>query len=350
MFEPIDLGAKNDNPNDDDGLWELETLVPQGKKITISRVEPSWAKSMLESIEVGPDFGLQYLIEEWGGAVLRIKVRGERGKIAKQFDVPLRSYPVKVRGEEVTESELRKGTRDKKSPPPPPQIQNIVPAQVENNTENLANTVAQLINVFQQSRQTDLKTLGSLLPQTTIPTPNNSLEQFLGMARAFKEMQGIFGSPQQLAPVSPSGETDFLGSLAPVLKELIKVRNQAPEPQTRHRPIPKVMPVPMKRVQTAAPVNPANIAVPVSQEKNEVSEQNPSLKEILDGMSPKEIANTCKNVFEELNNEDRNIVMQEFLEDMEVDGREPEQVFDDDDYEDSNEDLNEDSYREEELE
>lgn len=316
--------AENKPVTDNDGLCELENLIDDGTKITISRVEPPWAKGMLESIEVGPFFGLDYLIKKWGGSILRIKVRGQRGRIAKQFDVPLRGWPVKMNGKVITEQSIIEGiTEDTTKTAPTDNTLSTVQSLISNLTQSQPSpndglqgglTLAQqLMNLLNQQRNNDLQVMGQW---NTQPQPMDPIGNFVKMARAFRELQGVFGTAEPAAP-APAAD-DLLGSITPLLTGLMQMKNgnQAPQSQPQPQNRPMAMPTPVPAPQPIRmPVQPIKPIV-MPEPETEPASKNLEINDLVKNKSPKEIADTCKNIFESLGDEERGQVLQEFMGDM----------------------------------
>lgn len=68
--------------------------VQPGVTLLIERLKPSWCSGLLEEITVGDEtIDLQYFIENWGGHLLSVKIRGKGGHLQGSYKVPLHSYP-----------------------------------------------------------------------------------------------------------------------------------------------------------------------------------------------------------------------------------------------------------------
>jgi hypothetical protein len=79
----------NDNPTtsqrDYDQEAAIDSLMDQiqpGFRLTVYRVSPAWCDGYLEEYEIDPNtpIDLAYLASTWGGDVLRIKLRDQKGK------------------------------------------------------------------------------------------------------------------------------------------------------------------------------------------------------------------------------------------------------------------------------
>lgn len=76
--------------------------IQPGVTLLIERLKPSWCSGLLEEITVNDEvIDLQYFIENWGGQLLSVKVRGKKGQLQGSYKVPLHSYPPLRYGEKI---------------------------------------------------------------------------------------------------------------------------------------------------------------------------------------------------------------------------------------------------------
>lgn len=296
---------------DDESFANLAEMQIPGRKVTIRRIEPKWAESFLETRSIDNTFGLDYLISEWGGQLHRLTIRDNKGRFIKQFDVPLRSYFVKVRGKEVDEDDLRRGSRTKKDEPETANQANLLAGLIpQSNTQSndLAGTLEKVLGLFQNSKNNELQMLGSLIAQMAKPaqTQQSPFDQVIQFGQAMQAMQGVFGNIQQVQQPEP----DFISQLPGLLGDLIKARSK-PQQQTQiqpQKPIPK-------------PIQPTVMPLPQTQPVKSIQPASQKLSEQLAAMKPDEIVDTFQDTFEALAPDKREEVVNNFL-----DGFEPEDL------------------------
>lgn len=68
-------------------------MLSSGVSVVIERLSPSWCKGFLEEVPVTDEFGIQYLIDTWGGHLLSLKVRNQSGQLGGTHKVQLYTYP-----------------------------------------------------------------------------------------------------------------------------------------------------------------------------------------------------------------------------------------------------------------
>ena len=307
----IDHQKNNENfedKPDDDGFAALKDLDIPGKRVTIRRLEPKWAEGFLETRSIDDTFGLEYLISEWGGQLHRLTIRDSKGRFVKQFDVPLRSYYVKIRGKEVNEDDIRRGSRtDQPSPKQEDSSQLLDLLRATQSTQQTPMSdlsgLEKVLSLFQNSKHSELQLLGSLLPQLTKPQPQSSpYGQVIEFAQAMQAMQGVFGNIGQV----PSPEPDFLSGLPSLIGELIKIKSQKPSPS-----LPVSKPILPKPNHTQLNTTPKKDLV------MELASQNPD-----------EIVSTLSGLFENLPDNKRQDVIDGFL--GQLDPEDLDGLFDDD--------------------
>lgn len=219
----------------------IGSLKP-GFSVTVYRERPSWAKGYLERLDIGEDDGidLQYLADQWGGEVLRLRVCDPTGTYRGGADIPFASYPPRHRGRIITRrrgedwDDLPQGARLGE----PPALQ-----QPQNN----GNSIDAIFSMISRLRKEDLSTVRQLLEstKTDVPAVQNGLTSVVQMAHQFKELQGIFGgAEQQLSNSGTGGDNSALfATLAEVAKAILapKATNTA-IPVHRSDSLPRPIP------------------------------------------------------------------------------------------------------------
>jgi len=211
-------------------LEHLLANVERGWKVSIIRVDPSWARGHLETkeiIDAHDQIDIQYLIDNWGGHRLQIKVHGDEGKIIGGGTVSLYSYPPRVHGEILKRNQHQVPTQTELQAQPPAYYQQPAPnptpqldirAILDLVGKQKGTDVAGLLKVleFAQARQQPINQMGSMA------------DQMLGMLGLFREMQSVFGS---LA--GSGGGAEESDSITPVIAEVVKSlvqKQNAPAP------------------------------------------------------------------------------------------------------------------------
>lgn len=101
----------------------LSSLQP-GVSLLIERIQPSWCSGVLEEVCITDEgIDLEYLIEQWGGKVLSVKMRGKQGRlVGGSYKVNLNSFPPLRYGKPIRQhdrSERFEGNESTIANPPP---------------------------------------------------------------------------------------------------------------------------------------------------------------------------------------------------------------------------------------
>lgn len=203
-------------------LNQLLAGLEEGWTILITRIKPSWAKGILEETDVSLDnpLDLDYLVKTWGGHLLQIQVRNDKGQFVRKVHVPLFSFEPKAWGKRVkppweTEQEEKPqinplGTLDS--------LVNIAEKLKGNNNNNgSGDSVTKMILELllkQNTKQTEQ-------PQATSP-----VDQLVHMAHAFQTLKGIFGSSDE-QPNQSGVESDLLSQVGGLLDTYERISSKA---------------------------------------------------------------------------------------------------------------------------
>lgn len=222
QFEAADLTPEEQTEK---RIGQIEMMLAElapGYRLSVYRTRPSWARSWLETIELSEDepIDLNYLVDQWGGEVLKLRILDERGKFVRGCDVPLMSYPPKVHGQilrKPNSAELQ----------PPPQTNAIVRQEPPQQRQDSLSTV---IDLLQRTRKDDLSVLKSLLPYAG--EKQAPLSELIEMAQQLGKLKELFGGVETppAAAVIPAQDSDsiFLQSIAEMVKTVFA--KQAPPP------------------------------------------------------------------------------------------------------------------------
>jgi hypothetical protein len=246
---------------ENDKRWEkVERMFDEirpGYKMSVHRMRPPWCSGYLERLEITEDapVDMDYLIDQWGGEVLRLRLSDETGTYRKGADVNLKNFPPKFEGREIKRGP--DGTRvfvddwKKEQASQRQQQQQIVPVQAQQRPQ--ITEFAELLRIFQQSSQDNpliQMVLEGVLKQRTVQQ-NNPVGQFSEMMKQFREMQDLFGSGLAGAEPQQSDENAMLGTISQIASALLN-RQQAPVQAQQQMIAPRPQPVQAQHQQQQA--------------------------------------------------------------------------------------------------
>lgn len=231
MFDDSDIGPTKDEKTQA-RLEHLLGNVERGWKISILRVDPSWCRGHLETKEIydaSDQIDIGYLIDNWGGHRLHVKIHDESSRWLGGGSVSLYSYPPKREGVLLKRTDHYLPAQNELQGSPPlhyqqPPAQNPAP-QLD---------IRALLDIVAKQKGTDigglLKVLEFAQGRQQPPAQNSSItEQMLGMLSLFREMQSVFGG------MGGNGKDSDDDSFTPVIAEVVKglVANQSAPPPSR---------------------------------------------------------------------------------------------------------------------
>lgn len=248
--------------NEDIKLEKTRTMlegIRPGWSMAIERKQPGWCGGYLERVECTEDepLDIEYIIEQWGGKLMRLRILDERGRYTGGCDLNLRAYPPKFRGvvisqEVIDHPGITKATQAMAQLPAPQQN----PAAPQSKQPNLI----ELLGILQKTRSQDLATLKMLFTDVQQPQPVyqqqtgslGGIDEVIHFAEKFKQLQGLFGSSAG-GPAPEDEASGVLGSIAQIAQML----QRAPEtPAKTPSPSRVVAPQQNPRQQVSPPVNP----------------------------------------------------------------------------------------------
>jgi hypothetical protein len=216
-----DSSSKKKQRQRDEKKWEqaeqILATVRSGWSLYIFRSKPSWCSGYLERVELGEDepIDMDYLIEEWGGQVLQLKLADEQGKFRGNAAVKLMSYPVRHHGVRLRRSDLMQDDYDHFSSArkQADQIsllqQQLDPRLLATNAANPQLEMMNLLKVMQSARKEDLHLLQMIYQANKggsgVPG-QNPMKDMLNTAKAYSEMQKIFGGNNNSNEQQPQNE------------------------------------------------------------------------------------------------------------------------------------------------
>lgn len=203
--------------------------IEPGYTVIIQRLEPMYAKGVLDEISVDATqnpINLKYLINTWGGHKLRLKFRRPNGTWAKHRDLNLYSFPPLLYGvpiqPEMSPHQQQHNQPDNPHQPPP----YYAPPPPSNDKKEWLEMMA----LMQKMRSDDITALGALVNQQKSEPP------YIDPIRLLQGAFGLFAQFQQFrSPAPEKGENDeilgFLGKAVDVFSQ-----NMRPQQETRITP------------------------------------------------------------------------------------------------------------------
>lgn len=268
--------------------------LKSGYSITVTRLKPTWAQGYLEKLYYvdGEPIDMDYLIRQWGGELLRLQVRNERGGYVSQCDVPLYSFSPRSRGVVLHGP----GNEPDKSQAPRGDFSGFASPQApQHNPLETASGLATLLNQLSQSQQQNLKGYIDFLNRNSQPQTSalGGLEQVVAVAKVYQQLQGIFGSANSPAIPPPLGEGDaaFLPYIADIIKTVLNKEQKPKAPIVG----PRIVPVPESKPVQAIESDLENIAKSIS------------------GLAPNDAAEVVAAAFGMMPEEKRNLAVPRFM-------------------------------------
>lgn len=177
---------------------ELSALSP-GAQVIITRLQPTWCKGQLERITVGDDgIDLDYLIRQWGGQQLELRIQPQGGRIKGRHVIDLFTFDPRRYGE-ILKDPVR-GTGGSKSESPSREIV-TVPNPQGDSIAQLGGIFEKMFNAMEARSNSQVELLTTLLAaqmkQTAQAPPaspaQSSVTELLKMARAMGELKELLG-------------------------------------------------------------------------------------------------------------------------------------------------------------
>ena len=199
----------------DEKKWEqaeqILGTVRVGWSLYIFRTKPSWCAGYLERIELGDEepIDMDYLIEEWGGQVLQLRLADEGGKFRGNATVKLMSYPVRFHGARLRRSDLLQDDFDyfQNNRKQSDQV-SLLQQQLDPRLLNLQGQggnpqleTMNLLKTIQSARKEDLALLQMIYQANKGGGGGNQnpMKDMMTTMKAYSEMSKIFGSGEKEA-------------------------------------------------------------------------------------------------------------------------------------------------------
>jgi hypothetical protein len=231
---------KEGPPSRENDIEDFFDELRPGKRIRIWRLEPPWCAGFLETIDISENTAIDvdYLARRWGGKALRLKRIGHNSRFeAGSVDIPMRSYPPKVRGEIITEDDVDgikpggvPGVR-KNAATPEASINEQIAAALSgvNRPEKTGSSVSEFAKLLQVVNTQQSPILNTLLTKALQPEPvqpRSSIDELVEYAHKFETLRGLFGGGQG-APAPQNEETALLQTVGEIAKSLFNRPAQA---------------------------------------------------------------------------------------------------------------------------
>lgn len=255
--------------------------IQPGVTLLIERLKPSWCSGLLEEITVNDEvIDLQYFIENWGGQLLSVKVRGKKGQLQGSYKVPLHSYPPlrygeKIypydKGERFKEGEQMQGQQNQPVIVNPPQSANLekifaaIPA--------ILPFVLKWLEASESRRQHDMALMMQMMKGQN---SGGGIADISKLGSVMAQLNEVFRKNMGDGAGGSGNEMDFIPQALDVLKMVLQPGEKKPQPEQRARLAPPSMsgpppasspPTPRSKVTpfpTATPAAPADVAGNIS--------------------------------------------------------------------------------------
>ena len=272
-----------------DRLDSLFSSLDPGVTLLIQRLQPSWCKGVLEEITIGDDeVNLDYFIENWGGHLLLVKIRGSRGRMQGNYKIPLYSYPPMVYGKRLKYNDKSERFTDETEAQAPNTAQSPVVVNQGSSMEKLFQVlptvlplVSEMMKANEARRQADMAMMLSMMKSQN----GSGLSDITKVGAVMSQLSEMFrnNNPE----ISNPGEMDFMGNALDVIKTVFSNKQDVPPQQNHHKLIPpKVGPAP-----SPGPAVPSsNVVTPIN--TSNTSQNTKNIAQSISMMDAKEAADT----------------------------------------------------------
>lgn len=199
-------------------LEEFFASIQSGSRILIERLRPSWCSGLLEEITVTDDLALEYFIENWGGQLLSVKIRGTGGKIHGRYLIPLYTYDPLRWGKILKQPNI--GDRyDPQSVPTTNQPQQIVlPNPPEPKSDPM---IPLLMQMLQGQRNREIELMNALMNARQSPQSGANFGDLAALGTTFTQLREVFRNTE-------SGGDDMTALLPQVIDVIKGITNKTP--------------------------------------------------------------------------------------------------------------------------
>ena len=205
--------------------------VQPGVTLLIERLKPSWCSGLLEEITVTDEIiDLQYFIENWGGELLSVKVRGKGGKLKGSYKVPLHSYPPLRYGQRI--SPYKKGERfqeedqENHAPAPPVVVNPPQSAVLEKIVSSLPAILPLVMQWAQQAEERRRADMALFMQMAKTNNSGGGIKDLSNLGAVYTQLAEVFKAH---GDGGGGSELDFIPQALDVLKMVLQPADKAPQ-------------------------------------------------------------------------------------------------------------------------
>ena len=307
-----------------DRLDSLFSSLSPGVTLLIQRIQPSWCKGVLEEITIGDDeINLDYFIEQWGGHLLLVKVRGASGRIAGNYKIPLFSYPPMVYGKRLKYNDKSDRYQEDSDPTPSqnPMAQGPIVVKSDSGMEQIVKilpTIIPLITEYSKANEARRQADMAMMMQIMHAQNNSGLSDITKIGSVMNQLSEMFKRNNE---GGGSSDMDFMASALDTIKTVFANK-------TEKKSEPRLI-APAKARPGAPPVAPpVKLPSNVTTLKNSTDNIAKSISEL----DPRSISDTIIQAMAHMAPSKRNEAIGHFLAEYEADmADDVEGDYDDDD-------------------
>jgi hypothetical protein len=293
-----------------DRLDSLFSSLSPGVTLLIQRIQPSWCKGVLEEITIGDDeINLDYFIEQWGGHLLLVKVRGASGRIAGNYKIPLFSYPPMVYGKRLKYNDKSERFLDESETPTPNPVQSSPVVVTQNSSLEkvfqalpaVLPLISEMLRSSEARRQADM----AMMMQMAAAQNNSGLSDITKIGSVMSQLSEMFKRNNE---GGGSSDMDFMASALDTIKTVFANK-------TEKKVEPRLI-APAKARPGAPPIAPpVKLPSNVTTLKNSTENIAKSISEL----DPRSISDTIIKAMAHMAPDKRNEAIGHFLAEYEAD-------------------------------
>lgn len=238
--------------------------VQPGVTLLIERLKPSWCSGLLEEITVTDEvIDLQYFIDNWGGELLTVKVRGKGGKLKGSYKVPLHSYPPLrygqrlypyKKGERFQEDDLQK---DNPAPSPPVVVNPPQSAVLEKIVASLPSILPFLMQWLQQAEERRRNDMAIFMQMAKQNSGGGGIKDLSNLGTVYTQLAEVFRQQGAGGDGGGGNELDFVPQALDIVKMVLQPGGGEKAQPIKGGLTPPAMSSP--RAISAPPERPANV-------------------------------------------------------------------------------------------
>lgn len=218
------------------------SAIQPGVTLLVERLKPTWCSGLLEEITVSDELiDLSYFIDNWGGELLLIKVRGKRGQLQGSYKVPLHSYPPLRYGARIypyDKSERFKDVPDKAPPSQPVVVNQPKSFDVEKLFASIPAILPFIMKWLENNETRRQHDMAMLLQMANKQSGIGDISQ---LSTAMVQLNDLYKKTvwKGDSGASGGGDVDFLPQALDVLKMVMSPQQQNQQSPKGHLSPPK---------------------------------------------------------------------------------------------------------------